>query len=115
MEKLRSLKSLHNQNLKQWRIFHDKLLIDEAMVFFFGRHPGKQFIRGKPVRLEYKDWMLCNTSGYCYSFDTYCGKSNNPGKLMSMLLGSKIVLELLDVLTVRLDNKVFLNNFFTSY
>ena len=28
--------------------------IDESMIPYFGRHPTKQFIRGKPIRWGYK-------------------------------------------------------------
>lgn len=71
MFKIRSIIEKLNQNFKKWGFFHKELSIDEALIKYFGRHPSKQFIRGKPVRFGYKDWMLCSASGYCYSFDTY--------------------------------------------
>ncbi|KAB0805083.1 hypothetical protein PPYR_02053 [Photinus pyralis] len=77
MHKVRPLMNLINKNFQQWGVFHQDLSVDEAMIKYFGHHPAKQFIRGKPVRFGFKDWMLCSYNGYCYKFDTYCGKSDS--------------------------------------
>lgn len=117
MYKLRPLMNLLNKNFRQWGIFHQNLSIDEAMVKYFGHHSGKQFIRGKPVRFEFKDWMLCSSSGYCYNYDTYCGaKQHDDGKSIDSLpLGSKVVLELLQCVEQPSDHIVFFDNFFSNY
>nr|CAI5841887.1 unnamed protein product [Callosobruchus analis] len=73
MYKIRPLMNKLNKKLQQFGIFHKDLSIDEAMIKYFGHHSSKQFIRGKPVRFGYKNWMLCSSTGYCYNFDTYCG------------------------------------------
>jgi hypothetical protein len=89
-------------------------LIVEQSNLYSTQKNDHSFFKCKPVRFGYKDWMLCSASGYCYSFDTYCGaknKSNNPGELRSMPLGSKIVLELLDALAVPSDHEVFFVTF----
>ena len=35
----------------------DNISIDELMVPYYGRHPVKQFISGKPIRWGYKAWV----------------------------------------------------------
>lgn len=110
MYKLRPLIEKLNAKFVQWGIFHEKLSIDEAMVKYFGHHSLKQFIRGKPVRFGYKDWMLCSSTGYCYRFDTYCvakEKQKNQ-KFDNMPLGPKIVLDLLEVVTEPEDHIICL-------
>lgn len=89
MYKVRPLTDLPNKKFQQHGIFHRNLSIDESMVKYFGHHPCKQFIRGKPIRFGYKNWMLCSSDGYCYAFDTYCGKSSISENLP---LGSRVVL-----------------------
>lgn len=104
MYKVRPLMNLLNERFQQHGIFHRNLSVDESMVKYFGHHPCKQFMRGKPIRFGYKNWMMCNDDGYCYAFDTYCGKSaktdNNP-------LGSCVVLSLLEATSNPSDHIVF--------
>lgn len=118
--KVRSFMNLLNKKFQQWGLFHEHLSIDEAMVKYFGHHSAKQFIKGKPVRFGYKDWMLCSSTGYCYSFDTYCGAKpsaiqEKTAPKSSLPLGSKVVLDLLKVVTVPTDHIVFFDNYFTSH
>ncbi|KAK9688455.1 Transposase IS4 [Popillia japonica] len=47
--------------------------IDEAMVPYYGRHPTKQFIRGKPIRWGYKFWVGSTRLGYVTWFEPYQG------------------------------------------
>ncbi len=42
--------------------------IDESMIPYFGRHPAKQSIRGKPVRWGYKAWVAADPNGYAFLF-----------------------------------------------
>lgn len=107
--------NLLNTNFQQWGVFHENLSIDEGMVKYFGHHSSKQFIRGKPVRFGFKDWMLCSSSGYCYNFDTYCGVKRNRDKYPALPLGSKVVLSLLESVEQPSDNHVYFDNFFSSY
>lgn len=116
MYKLRPLMVLLNSKFRQWGIFHKDLSIDVAMVKYFGRHPTKQFIRGKPIRFGYKNWLLCTSNGYCYAFDTYCGANHQtPTSSEKMPLGSKVVQQLLSHVPYPSDHIVFFDNFFTSY
>lgn len=117
MAKVRPLIALLNQKFQQWGIFSEQLSIDESMVKFFGRHSSKQFIKGKPIRFGYKNWMLCSSTGYCFGYDTYCGAKpasiNNQGS--DLPLGSKVVLDLLKTVAVPSDHELFFDNYFTSH
>jgi hypothetical protein len=113
MFKLRPLTNILNENFRQWCIFHKDLSIDEAMVKYFGNHCAKQFIRGKPVRFGFKDWMLCSSTGYCYAFEPYCRK-NNERKDESFGLGGNVLTSLLQHLENPNDHIVYFDNFFTT-
>lgn len=114
MFKLRPLGDLLIQKFQRWGVFHENLSIDESMIKYFGRHPAKQFIRGKPVRFGYKNWMLASADGYCYAFDVYCGKS--AGESSNEPLGSKVVKNLLKKGNVAPhEHIVYFDNFFTSH
>lgn len=115
MFKVRPLMDMLNKNFQQWGVFHKNLSLDEAMVKYYGHHPAKQFIRGKPVRFGYKDWMLCSDSGYCYNFDTYCGASPSLPKNRDLPLGSAVVLKLLKILETPTSHTLFFDNYFTSH
>lgn len=104
--------NLRNERFQQHGIFHRNLSVDESMVKYFGHHPCKQFMRGKPIRFGYKNWTMCSDDGYCYAFDTYCGRSassdnNSPGSL--------VVLSLLEATSDCSNHIFFLDNFFTSH
>lgn len=112
MFKLRPLMNILNEKFKQWGIFHTHLSVDEAMVRYFGHHSAKQFIRGKPTRFGYKNWVLASSDGFCYHFDTYCGKSNMENATDS--LGGNVVLNLLEHVTNAKEHIVFFDNYFST-
>nr|CAI5855414.1 unnamed protein product [Callosobruchus analis] len=114
MYKLRPLMVMLNANFQQWGIFHKMLSVDEAMVKYYGHLSAKQFIRGKPCRFGFKNWSLCSSSGYCYAFDTYCGKSVNPDDDSQLPLSSKVVLSILKCVSVPIDHIIFFDNYFTG-
>ena len=84
-------------------VFYGKLIIDESMVPYFVQHSCKMFIRGKPIRYEYKI-CLCGSDGYPYHLSIYTGKSQDTGKP----LGSRVVNAMVDILennsTIVIDN-----------
>lgn len=85
---------LINKKFQQHGVFHRNLSVTESMVKYFGHHPCKQFIRGKPIQFGYKNWKLCSSDGYCYAFDTYYGKSSNSENLPLVLLFARTFLSL---------------------
>jgi hypothetical protein len=51
------------KNFQQFGVFHVNLSIDESMIEYYGKHPAKQFIHGKPYRFGYKNWMMATPMG----------------------------------------------------
>ncbi|KAK9744216.1 Transposase IS4 [Popillia japonica] len=75
MWKLRPLMNYLRANFIKNVIPEEHLNFDESMVKYFGRHPSKQFIRGKPIRFGYKVSCLNSESEYLVNFDVYQGKN----------------------------------------
>lgn len=71
--KLRPLMDKLRNNFLKHFVPEEELNLDESMVKYFGRHPCKQFIRGKPIRFGYKIWSLNTKSGYLINFVPYQG------------------------------------------
>ena len=109
--KIRPLIEKMNKNFLQFGYFSDKYSVDEKIVGYYGRHPIKQFVRGKPVRFGFKEWALCSTSGYTYKFFVYQGANAQP-RPKDVLLGTEVVLNLLE--KVPSGVSVFFDNFFTN-
>lgn len=66
-----------NEALQQYGINHQDLSIDESMVPYIGRHSLKMHIKGKPIRFDYKLWVIAGTDEYPYRLDIYRGKMDN--------------------------------------
>ena len=71
--KVRPLMDKLNKNFKQWGIVDQNLSIDEQMVRYYGHHHLKQFLKGKPIRYGFKQWVMCSEDGYCYEMEVYQG------------------------------------------
>lgn len=115
MYKIRPMIDILTKNFCQWGFIHANLSIDETMVEYFGRHPTKQFMIKKPIRYGYKCWLLCSSSGYCYVFDVYCGKSQDKPRPNAMPVGAKVVIDLLDHVNEPSEHIVFFDNHFSTY
>lgn len=115
MFKIRPMINILTKNFCQWAFIHINLSIDETMVEYFGRHPTKQFMLKKPIRYGYKCWLLCSSSGYCYVFDVYCGKSRDKPRPNAMPVGAKVVIDLLEHVAKPEEHIVFFDNHFTTY
>ena len=76
MAKVEPLYQLLNEKFQRYGIFHENLSINESMVPYFGRHSCKQFIRGKPIRFDYKIWMLASNTGVPYHVAVYQGRED---------------------------------------
>ena len=108
--KLRPLFDVVNKNLIQFGVFAEHLSIDKQMVPYFGLHSCKMFIRGKPIRFGYKNWVLFSDNGYPFKVNPYQGTAErNEGPL-----GPSTVKNLLDVVTDDRIHDVYFDNFFTS-
>ncbi|XP_050293720.1 uncharacterized protein LOC126734226 [Anthonomus grandis grandis] len=78
---------------------HEFLSVDESMIKFKGRSMIKQYMPAKPVKRGYKVWMIADSTGYCWDFKKYCGKT---GPVAEKCLGTKVL------------QKIFFDNFFTN-
>lgn len=115
--KMRPLFDILNRKFFEHAPVEENHCIDESMVPYFGRHGGKQFIRGKPIRWGYKFWIGALRLGYIVYFDPYQGSSTTlPEKYKHMGLGATVVLQYADVLK-KMPYKSFhlyFDNYFTS-
>ena len=113
LAKIRPLQDRVNASLQQFGVFAKNLAIDEQMVPYFGRHSAKMLIRGKPIRFDYKNWVLASSDGYPYKFETYtrpcdskeCSKPSRPQVVSAFLL----------IVENPACRCVYFDNFFTSY
>ena len=108
--KLRPLFDVVNEKLIQFGVFAEHLSIDEQMVPDFGRQSCKMFIRGKPIRFGYKNWVLCSDDGYPFKVNPYQGKAERNASP----LGPRTVKNLLNVVDDDKIHDVYFDNFFTS-
>ena len=59
---------------------------------------------------------MCETTHYCYNLDLYCGKRSIDEQNEGMLLGRKVLMNILDAVETPYSHSVFVNvNFFTGY
>lgn len=115
MAKIKPLAKMLSKKFCQYGYMHEKFSIDETMVRYFGSHSSKQFIKGKPVRFDFKNWMLTSSCGYLHQFDTYCGAKGVAATKLKLPLGYRVVIDFLDNVSRPSDHIVFFDNFFTSY
>ena len=106
--KLRCVIDCLNSNFLKFMKMDSSLSIDESMIEYFGRHPYKQFIRGKPIRFGFKVWMLCSSNGTCHQFRLYTGAEER----RQFGLGESIVEGFSDIIPAGCH--VFIDNYFTS-
>ena len=113
--KIRPLITMLQESFRKFGVFEENLSVDEMIVRYYGHNTLKQFMRGKPIRFGYKFWALCGVSGYCYNFDLYCGKGSANEENSDLLLGSKVVLNMLSVIDNPFSYNVYFDNLFTDY
>ncbi len=106
--KLRRVIDGLNSNFMKFMKMNSSLSIDESMIEYFGRHPYKQFIRGKPIRFGFKVWLLCSADGSCHQFKLYTGAEEQ----RHFGLGESVVENFSDLIPAGCH--VFIDNYFTS-
>ena len=94
MAKVKPLYDILNKKLRRFGVVHEDLSIDKSMVPYYGRHSCKQFIRGKPIRFEYKLWVLASSTDLPYHIEIYEGKSPNAEDIS---LGERVVKTALEI------------------
>ncbi|XP_047103911.1 piggyBac transposable element-derived protein 3-like [Schistocerca piceifrons] len=82
------------------------------MVYYYGKHSAKMFLRGKPMKFGYKIWCLTSSNGFLYNFSPYCGKTDNKQEP----LGARVINELTSMIpeSEYPNYKLFFDDFFTS-
>lgn len=112
MYKLRPFFDILQKNFMKFGVFSAHLSLDEMMVKYYGMHPAKMYMRGKPIKFGYKIWCLCSSNGYLYNFSPYVGKS----EVEQGPLGQRVISKLTSVLHKDdiEDYEIFFDNFFTS-
>ena len=71
------------------------------------------FIRGKPIRFGFKNWVLASSNDYPNKFETYTGACDT--KDSSIPLGPQDVFALLSIVKNPACHCVYFDNFFTFY
>lgn len=95
----------------QFGVFTDNLSTSQQIVLWPGSHSWKAFIRGKPIRFEYKNWVLWTNDVYPFKVIQYQGISINDNQRP---LGFRVVKEFLDVVKDGEWRNVYFVNFITS-
>ncbi|KAK9737326.1 Transposase IS4 [Popillia japonica] len=120
MWKLRPLMDYLRANFIKKFIPEGHLNLDESIVKYYGRHPNKQFIRGKPILFGYKVWCLNAELGYLVKFDFYKGKSTRGNALYENGFG-KCAAPLMNMIddflrdVSKLPLKFYFDNLFTGF
>jgi len=111
--KVRPLFAHINNTARSLVRISEHVSIDEGMIKYFGPHPLKQFIRGKPVRFGYKMWILANSTGELLWVQPYAGSATHIEDL-GLGQGPNVVLGLVQQCGLPPGTKVYIDNLFTS-
>ena len=71
------------------------------------------FIRGMPIKIGYKNYILASSDGYPYKFETFTGACKT--KNSSMPLGPQVMSDLLLIVEDLACHCVYFDRFFTSH
>ncbi|KAJ8881370.1 hypothetical protein PR048_017851 [Dryococelus australis] len=74
MGKIRPLLNSLNENIIANAPVGKNIFVGKAVILYFGRYGCKEFLRFKPVRFDFKAWVVAQGSGYCLAVDVYQGK-----------------------------------------
>ena len=101
-----------NSKLSQYYISAETLTVDEQLLGYRGRIPGRTYILSKPRKYGQKIFWLCEAdSGYALNSHIYTGKE---GQSVHRELGKHVVLELYKFF-VNTGCEIVTDNFFTSH
>lgn len=111
--KVRPLFNAINKAAEKYVEKTEYVSVDESMIKYFGPHPLKQFIRGKPVRFGFKVWVLATSAGELIRCEPYGGSKT---KLFNYGLGQgpDVVYGLVEDAKLVAGTKVACDNLFTS-
>ena len=96
----------------------EMLSIDEQICATKARHHMKQYLPLKPHKWGYKLFVLSGVSGFCYKFEIYTGRENDPEKRLSdepdLGASSNVVVRLAREIPRNCYYKVYFDNYYTS-
>ena len=89
--------------------------IDESLLLWKGRLSFKQYTPLKRSRFGVKSFMLCEDSGYTFSFKIYTGKENVApiAQDLSLSLSERVVVDLVQPLLQK-GYHLYTDNWYTS-
>jgi hypothetical protein len=111
--KVRPLFEHTNKMAKKYVKHPENVSVDEGMIKYFGPHPLKQFIRGKPIRFGYKVWMLATPTGELLAVQPYAGGATHIQDF-GLGQGPNVVMGLALQYGLQPGAKVYVDNLFTS-
>jgi hypothetical protein len=103
-----------NKNLVQFGIFESDLSVDEQMVRYTGRHPQKQFMKNKPVRWGFKNFVLSTSSGYPLYVLPYQGRKRDKTTPLTIEVVMTMAAVIRDNSDLR-QHALYMDNFYTSW
>ncbi|XP_046404683.1 piggyBac transposable element-derived protein 3-like [Ischnura elegans] len=120
MWKLRPIMNMLKNRFLAMFCPEEHLDFDECMIEYFGRHPCKQFLRGKPIGFGHKVWSLNTTAGYLVNFDVYQGRNPASNSEYEKMVGkcAASLLQMLDEIPQEKKNlayKLYFDNLFTGF
>ena len=80
---------------------------------YCGHYAEKQFIRGKPIRHDFKNWAICSDDGFLYQAEPYCGKSTESPDF-GLGCGPNVVLGLLEKVNVPCGSWIYFDNYIST-
>jgi Transposase IS4 len=111
--KVRPLFDHLNKTAKQYVQHPERVSVDEGMVKYFGPHPLKQFIRGKPIRFGYKLWIMATPAGELLAVQPYAGATTHIPDF-GLGQGPNVVMGLSLQYGLKPGTKICIDNLFTS-
>lgn len=111
--KVRPLFDKLNSTGKQLVVQPENVSVDEGMIGYYGPHPLKQFMRGKPTRFGFKVWILATSDGQLLGCQPYAGGSTCI-KNYGLGQGPDVVYGLAEQYGLVPGTKIFCDNLFTS-
>ena len=87
--------------------------IDESVIFYYGKHGTKQFIRAKGIWFGFKLWCITSSGRYLLHAEPYCGVDTDlPDTGLGQ--GADVVLGLIEKCEVKAGSTVTFESLFTS-
>ena len=64
----------------------ERLVVDETMIKFLGKHDSVQLMPKKPIKIGFKCWTLASVGGYVFRLELYEGKKDGVSDTVCVFL-----------------------------